>query len=140
VNIREYKEEDFERVRELHELSGFKYQLPELSLPSVFSRLVVATSSGVEMAAFLQRTAQVYLICDPGWKTPAWRYDALHALHCASYRNAQREGIAEVNAFVVPRIKKQFGSRLRRMGWRYYPDGKEWHCYTFPIEQAALDG
>lgn len=84
------------------------------------------------MAAFLRRTAEVYLICDPKWRTPAWRMEALRQVHTVCHEDSRNAGIADVVAFLPPEITAKFGKRLKKMGWASYT-GDEWKAYSFPI-------
>lgn len=129
MNVREYTDADFARVKEMYGRSGFDYQLPSLSGTDFFSRRVIGSGDGIGMAAFLRHTAEVYLITDPEWRTPAWRHTALRELHIASFADAREHGVKEIVGFVPPPIEKKFGSRLRRMGWNSY-QGADWRCYS----------
>lgn len=132
MNVREYSDDDFERVKALHHLSGFGYALPAFSSKEFFSRRVVSDESGVAMAAFLRRSAEAFLICNPNWRNPAWRMEALRQLHGVSREDAAENNIAEVNAFLPPDVAKRFGRRLSRLGWQLY-DNAEWKCYSFEV-------
>jgi len=132
VILREYTDDDLAKIKELHRLSGFRYDLPDLSGKEFFSRRVVADTSGIGMAAFLRRTAEVFIICDPAWRNAAWRFEALRQLHTLCREDARNEGIAEANAFLPPQIAKKFARRLREFGWKSYTD-EEWKCMSFEV-------
>ena len=133
MNVRAYNDGDFERVRAIHRGSGFLFDLPDLSSPGVFSRHVVSDGTDIVMAAFLRRSAEAVLICQPKWRTPAWRFAALQQLHGACHEDARRAGVGEVNAFLVPEVEKLFGHRLLRMGWKRY-GAEDWKCYSFEVK------
>lgn len=130
--VREYEEADLAKIESLHRDSGFRYELPDFSSPQFFSRRVVSDESGIAMAGFLQLTAQTFLVCDPRWRTPAWRMEALRQLHAACHRDAAEQGVAEVNAFLPPIISSKFGRRLKKLGWNFY-EGEEWKCFSFRV-------
>lgn len=129
MQVREYTDADFQRVRDMYRKSGYDYQLPSLSGQEFFSRRVVGSGDSIGMAAFLRHTAEVYLVCDHDWRTPAWRLEALRQLQLASTSDARDHGVKEIAGFVPPPIDKKFGKRLVRMGWNYFK-GEEWRCYS----------
>lgn len=135
MNVREYTDADFERIKDLHRQSGFEYELPDLSDARFFSHRVVWNKSGICMAGFLRLSAEAFLVCDPGWRTAAWRDLALRQLHRACRADATEKGVADVNCFVPPAIEKQFGRRLVRLGWNRYK-GQEWRCYSFEVQSG----
>lgn len=130
--VREFEESDLAKIAALHRSSGFNYTLPDLAGKEFFSRRVVSDESGIAMAGFLQFSAQVFLVCDPRWRTPAWRMEALRQLHGACHRDAAEQGVAEVNAFLPPIISNKFGRRLKKLGWNFY-EGDEWKCFSFRV-------
>lgn len=131
--LREYAESDLAKISALHCASHFEFALPDLAGKSVFSRHVVSDKSGLGMAGFLQLSAEAIFVCDPHWRTPAWRLQGLKQLHQACYADAARAGVASVNAFLAPAIVKQFGRRLSRMGWNSYRN-EEWRCFSHEVK------
>lgn len=133
--IREYTDEDFDEIRELHAQSGFNYSLPNLSREEFFSRRVIGggDSDSIGMAAFLRLSAEVYLICDPKWRTPAWRNEAIRQLHIASIGDAREAKVRQLVAFLPPQVTKSFGRRLKKHRWTSYQD-MEWKCFSREVE------
>jgi hypothetical protein len=132
VIIREYTESDHDRIKELHQQSGFDYQLPALSGEEFFSRRVIEGDNAIGMAAFLRLTAEAYLVCDPSWRNPAWRVEALRQLSLQCNSDARDKGVIEVEAFLPPQVATKFGLRLKRMGWVRARDG--WVSYSHKVE------
>ena|ERR1700692_1514511 len=117
--IRQYSESDFEQVKKLHQESKLDYTLPSFSVNEFFSRRVVSDDSqGIGMAAFLKLTAEAYLICNPRWRNPAWRFEALRQLSMQCNDDAREAGVTEVCAFLPPRMVNRFGRRLGTLGWQ----------------------
>lgn len=85
------------------------------------------------MAAFMRHTAEAYMVCDPTWRNPAWRMEALRQLCRVCNDDAREAGVKEVMAFLPPSVTKKFGKRLDRMGWNHYL-GEEWRCYAKEVE------
>jgi hypothetical protein len=118
LTVREYTENDFEWVRRMHEDSKLDYVLPQFNTDQFFSRRVVQDSNSVGMAAFLKLTAEAYLICDPKWKGPAWRFESLRQLGMQCNNDAREAGVTEVVAFLPPKMVQRFGRRLGTLGWQ----------------------
>lgn len=131
--VREYQDADLDRIKEIHAKSGFDYDLPALSRESFYSRRVIGDNERIGMAAFLRHTSEVYLLCDSGWRNPAWRMEALRQLHVSSFRDAREHGVKEIFGFLPPPVTKRFGRRLTRLGWSSY-QGPEWQCYSKGVE------
>ena len=126
MQVREYTEADFEAVRGMHAAQGFGYALPDLSDPLFFVRSIVEEDGRLRMAAFLRLTAEAYLLADPREGSPRQRWRWLLALHESVRREAAARGLADVQAFLPPRVAHAFGRRLAALGWRRDP----WTCYT----------
>jgi hypothetical protein len=55
------------------------------------------------------------------------------ALHEAVRQQAAARGLADVQAFLPPRVARAFGRRLESLGWRRDP----WTCYTRVLAARA---
>lgn len=128
--VREFNNSDWERIRELHKASGLEYELPDLD--SFFCRRVAGDGENFGMAALLRLTAEAALVCDPHWRTPAWRMEALRQLSRACNDDAKKAGVSEVVAFIHPQLLKTFGRRLTRLGWSSYK-GEEWRAFGHAV-------
>ena len=126
--VREYTEADFSRIKELHGQSGFDYKMPTLSSDAFFSRRVVEGDDTIGMAACLRLTAEAFLFCDPRWRTPSWRFDALKQLCRICNDDAKQIGVQDVVAFLPPDIDGKFGKRLTQLGWDRARD--KWTSYS----------
>jgi hypothetical protein len=126
MQVRAYTEGDFEAVRAMHAAQGFGYAFPDLADPLFLVRSVVEEDGRPRMAAFLRLTAEAYLLADPGEGSPRQRWRCLLALHEAVRQEAAERGLADVQAFLPPRVARAFGRRLAALGWRQDP----WTCYT----------
>jgi hypothetical protein len=126
MSVRAYAEAEFEAVRAMHTAQGFGYVLPDVSDPLFLVRSVVEEAGRPRMAAFLRLTAEAYLLADPSEGSPRERWQWLVALHEAVRQEAAARGLADVQAFLPPRVARAFGRRLAALGWRRDP----WPCYT----------
>ncbi len=124
--IREYTGADLGALRAMHAAQGFAYGFPDLDDPLFVVRAVVEDDGRPRMAALLRITAEAYLLADPRDGAPRERWQWLGALHEATREAAATRGLADVQAFLPPRVAHAFGRRLAKLGWRRDP----WACYT----------
>jgi hypothetical protein len=139
MQVRAYTDADFEAVRAMHVAQGFGYALPELRDPLFLVRSVVEQGGRPRMATILRLTAEAYLLADPCEGSPRERWRWLLALHEAVRQEAAARGLADVQAFLPPRVARAFGRRLAALGWRRDP----WTCYTrvlAPVLAAPFAG
>jgi len=126
MRVRAYTEGDLEAERAMHAEQEFGYALPHLADPLFLVRSVVEEDGRPRMAAFLRLSAEAYLLADPREGSPRQRWRWLLALHEAVRQEAATRGLADVQAFLPPRVARAFGRRLAALGWRRDP----WTCYT----------
>jgi hypothetical protein len=124
--IREYTGADLDALRAMHAAQGFAYEFPDLDDPLFVVRAVVEDDGRPRMAALLRLTAEAYLLADPRDGAPRERWQWLAALHEATREAAAARGLADVQAFLPPRVAHAFGRRLAKLGWRRDP----WTCYA----------
>lgn len=116
---RDVRPEDYPHLVELFQKQSFEYELPDFGEPQFIARKVIVDESGTPvMAVCARRTVELYLLGDPGWKTPRWRYEALKLAHEAMRKELVRLGIQDVHAWLPPQVAKSFGRRLMNdFGW-----------------------
>jgi len=125
--VRPYTGADLDSLRAMHAAQGFAYDLPDVDDPLFLVRAVVEDRGRPRMAALLRLTAEAYLLADPHDGTPRERWRWLQALHETTRHAAAARGLADVQAFLPPRVARAFGRRLEeKLGWRRDP----WTCYT----------
>jgi len=124
--VRPYAETDLESLRAMHAAQGFGYAFPNLNDPLFLVRSVVEEEGQPRMAALLRLTAEAYLLADPCEGSPHQRWRWLLALHESVRQEAAARGLADVQAFLPPRVAGRFGRRLEALGWHNDP----WACYT----------
>jgi hypothetical protein len=129
--IREYHPRDLARIAELHELCGFDYKLPDLEKKSFAVKRVFADQEGIHVAAFLRMTSEAYLLMDPNWRTPAFRWEALKEVHEDVRRVARDRGIEDVHCWLPPELEKRFAGRLKSLGW---DRERDWPTYSRRVD------
>jgi hypothetical protein len=142
MEIRAYRESDFERIREIHRKQGFDYPMPDLSDP-VFAVGCVAEDGVAQVAAFLKIQAEAYLFMDPEYATPRERWKALLQVHEATRRQATDLGLSEVQIWIPPEMAKKtstgrdsaFVRKLQRLGWGKEPES--WTSLSYRIRTIA---
>ena len=139
--IRQYRESDLEALQTIHASQDFPYAFPDLANPLFLTKIVLTDGDANENgaagakenilgAALLRLTAEAYLLLDPRQRTPRDRWKGLLALHAAAQQDAQRRGLEDVHAWLPPRIAKNFGRRIERLGW-HRDDGWTPYCKRF---------
>ena len=115
MNIRTYTDADFIRIMELHRQSKLNYLMPQMN--TFFSKRVVEGDGDIGAAVFMRLNAEAMLICNPEWRNPAWRMEAIRQLHTVCEEDARVVGAQEGICFVPPPLANKFGGRLIEMGW-----------------------
>ena len=117
--VRQYQESDLAELRRIYSVQQFPYAFPDLRDPLFLTKIVVTGDNNrILGAALLRLTAEAYLLLDPRQGSPRQRWQALLALHDAAQHDAQRGGLEDVHAWLPPRIARNFGRRIERLGWR----------------------
>ena len=137
MRIREYTEADLKPLRRMHARQGFDYAFPDLRDPIFVSKLVLEDDAGqVVMATLARLTCEMYLLMDrdagnsSSPVNPQERYTRLLALHQAGEQDLLARGLDDAHAWLRPRIAKQFGRRLTKLGWNR---DDAWTPYCFRL-------
>ena len=113
MTIRPLEPSDIPTLRQMHELSGLKYQFPDLRSPHMESVMVIE-SDGVPVAACAaERICQLYLLMDDS-EHPAAKMRYVRMLHEAMPKELSSRGYHEANCFIPPQLERSFGRRLMR--------------------------
>jgi hypothetical protein len=116
MNVRNFEQRDIEEIKAIHARRGLGFELPDLTRKMAVEKLFCHDDK-IVMAAILRPTTEAYVICDPEWKTPWFRWQALQELHDAVLRECREKGIEDTQAVLDPPIEKAFGRRLLQLGW-----------------------
>jgi hypothetical protein len=115
--IREFRASDEPILRKLHAEQGFDYEFPDLT---AFEAVLVAVDENdlPVQAVAARKTVEVYMLGDPKWRTPAWRFDVLKLLHEGMHRLLLQKGFTDAHCWIPPVVDKAFGRRLvKQLGW-----------------------
>jgi len=135
MNVREYTPFDLSWLLELHKTSAYEYEMPDLSSPSfVVKKVLISEDGSISMGAFLRKTTEAFLICDPSWRTPRWRLEGLRCLHDVVQRDAEAKGIESVHCWIPPEIEARFRNRLEDFGWR---KERPWPVYSRNVVRGS---
>jgi hypothetical protein len=115
--VRQYRNEDLDRLREIHRRQAFGYPFPDLSNPLFVSKLVLEMDGTVVMASLARLTCEMYLLVDPAAGSPRDRYSSLLDLHNAGRADLLARGLDDAHAWLPPNLNKRFARRLETLGW-----------------------
>ena len=124
LRIRPYTEADLERLKAIHAAQGFDYELPDLSKPEFIIRAVIENGNGVEAGLFLRKTAEVFLLMEPTTRRKG--IGRLLIFDREITPLAKQEGLSHVDCWVPPKIERDFGKLMLRLGWYK----QLWSSYT----------
>ena len=123
MKVREYRDSDEQRLKEIYAKQCIPYEWPDLLNPEFEVKLVVVDENDTPVVAGLARkTAEIYGLFDPQWETPAWRFEALTLLHESMRHELGKRGYRDAHAWVPPELVKSFARKLRHLfGWKADP-------------------
>jgi hypothetical protein len=127
IVIRNYRDSDFEAVKELHRSRSLEYKLPEFEEKMFPVRSVIEEDGKIKHAAFLRKVANAYLFLGEGSKKEL--LGRLLIFQRELRLAAKNKGFDEVEAFLPPEMEAKFGKLLTRLGWKKC----EYPCYFFKI-------
>lgn len=124
--IRDCEAQDLDVIRVIHSEMPCHFDLPDLASHNIVLAKALCDGDRVTMAGFLRKTTEAYLVCDPKWRTPRWRLEALGLLVNAIAGASKEKDIEDTHVWVQ---SKRFGERLMQLGW----EKPLWHNYTYRI-------
>jgi hypothetical protein len=135
--LRDYRAEDFEAVRAIHESTGIDYAFPDLEDSRFFVRKVLEVDGVVVAAGVLRVSAEAYLwLRRDDWGDKDEKLLAIEALQRAGFEEARQKGILEVVCWVPKWIERFFGKHLKALGWSR--DREDW--VTWSRDTDGLSG
>lgn len=131
IIVRPFEKTDAAAMHALHSAQNFGYDEPDWSRMLVSA--VIEVDGKIEMAAFLRKTAETYLLLDPKAEIRKRDYIGhLIILHKELTGPARREGLTDVHCWLPPQLEG-FGKLLenKHLGWVKAP----WPtCYSREVK------
>ena len=123
--IRELKPSDIPKLEAIYGRSPMKYDLPMLDSPELLASLVYADDKDEpHILVSSLKVAEMFLIMDHDWETPAFRSIAFSELFEQMKPKLVEMGISNAYAFMGPLVPKGFDRLLYKLGARVM----EWRC------------
>lgn len=129
IVVRPYRAQDEPAITRLHQAQGLAYTAPDWKKCEVSA--LIEVDGQIQMAAFLRKTAETYLLMDPTAQVrKRERLGQLLILHKEMIPAAQRAGLQDVHCWLPPQLEPRFGRLLLHMGWTK----PLWPCYSREVE------
>lgn len=128
--LRDYRPEDFDAVRKIHDDSAIDYKFPNLSSPLFLVTKVYEVDGIVRACGGLYLQCECYLWLDKSdWASPEEKLDAIKALDIAAMRAVWLRGIDQAVLWLPPGMER-FGERLvEDLGFKR---DRDWVTYSKP--------
>ncbi len=109
---------DIPSLRQMHELSGYAYEFPDLRGPLMESVLVAVDENDIPVAAIAaERILQAYLLMSDDLH-PAAKMRVIRSFHEQLAIELRAKHYKNLEAFLPPQIAESFGRRLMKsFGW-----------------------
>ena len=116
--IRPYASTDLADVKGLWDAQGGFYQFFDPEQTQFLVRAVLENGTGhAEMALFLRKTAEAYLLFDPR-NSRRETVGRILAMTKECQATAKRAGLTDIHAWIPPQVEtKKFRGFLEHMGW-----------------------
>jgi len=128
IVIREYRPEDFEAIKAIHERTQIDYKFPNIDSPLFLVKKVVERDGVVVAAGGLMLQVETYLWSSPDdWATPKEKLEAIKEMNEQGMHEAWLKGIDCAVLWLPPGMER-FGERLQSLGFVKDRDG--WISYS----------
>jgi hypothetical protein len=129
IIVRPAAPEDTPAIQAMHKAQSFGYTEPDWGKMLISG--VVEVDGRIEMAAFLRKTSEAYLLFDPKLEIrKRGRIGQFLMLNRELLIPARRVGFDDVHCWLPPEIEKTFGQVLMHLGW----EKPLWACYSRRID------
>jgi len=134
VEIRNYKPEDFETIKAIHEATEIDYQFPDINSPLFLVKKVLAVDGKIVMAAGMYVQCEAYLWSSKeDWGDPEQKMAAIRALDREVMEATWLQGVDQAVLYLPPGYER-FGDRLtdKKYGIGFTKDRDGWVHYSKP--------
>lgn len=127
--VRDYRPEDFESLKKIHEQGGLDYNFPNIETPLFFVKKVMEIEGKVVGAVLWRMEAETYLLLDKeSGLTPQENMEVLRELQAEGLNELWMQGIDNCVAWIPKGVEKYFSKRLLQLGWN--KDREGWHTWS----------
>lgn len=136
ITIEDITDVTIDRVKRMHEKSGFDYRFPDLNTPRFPVQIVgLAEGHRTFIAAALKVEAEAYLWLDGEYGTPEERWEGVRAINAKLITRARIIGFDQLYCVLPPEVAKSFGPRLEQLSW---VKARPWPKYTLELSKPEL--
>lgn len=130
--LRDYRPDDFEAVKAIHESTQIDYQFPDLNSPLFVVTKVYEVEGVIRAVGGLYVQLECYLWMDKtDWASPQEKLDVVEALQIACFTEPRIAGIKCAVLWLPPGMER-FGDRLvKDLGWSR--DRNDWVSFSREI-------
>jgi hypothetical protein len=117
MTVRRLEKRDIPKLEEIYLRSPYEYGLPAFDSPELFESLVAVDENDephVMVSALM--VAEMILIIDHEWETPALRADAFCSLFVEMKSRLEAMGVTDAYAFMGPEVPRGFDRLLHELG------------------------
>lgn len=131
ILVRPYHSDDRAEIERMHAAQGFAYEAPDWD--KVLVSAVIEVDGRIQMAAFLRKTAEGYLLFDPTAEVrKRERLGQLLMMHKELVKPAARAGFDDLHCWLPPELADKFGKLLLHLGWTR----PEWPSFHYVPQQV----
>lgn len=125
---RDYRPEDFEAVKAIHESTQLDYQFPDVNAPLFLVKRVLEVDGVVRVMLGMRIETECYLWLDKSdWATPEEKLAAIEILDKEGMEEAWLKGVDDAVLYLPPGMER-FGERLERLGFSKPREG--WTAFS----------
>lgn len=132
--LRDYRPEDFEQIKAIHDQMGLDYRMPNLGDPLFVVRKVLVAGDRVVAASVARVEFETYLWLDQELSARE-KNAAMELLQEKFLEECRLKGAENVVAWIPEHVEAKFAKRLTQLGWSRGRDG--WHSWS---RQTTRDG
>ncbi len=128
MRIRKLERRDIPKLYEIYWRSPYEFGLPAFDSPELLESLVAVDENDTPyMMLSALRIADMFLLVDHEWKTPALRAMAICDLFSEMKPRLIAMGISNATAWIGPKVPTGFDRLLKKLGGFIM----DWRCIKF---------
>jgi hypothetical protein len=125
MTIRRLEKRDIPKLEEIYLRSPYEYGLPAFDSPELFESLVaVDENDEPHVMVSALKIADMFLVMDHDWATPALRAEAFCCLFAEMKPRLEAMGVSNALAFIGPKVPMGFDRLMKKLG----AFSMDWRC------------